>query len=240
VFYALIRKDLRMLRPAIVAAVLLFAFLEIVVAIAATYAEYRQLRAIHVPYDALYVWRSIALRAYLALGLSCGLAAIFAGAGRPIERRERWADLAAMLPVSRLRQTLARLAVAGGLTLAICGCHVLLVWAANARVPSPADPWRPGARWRLVDDRAVWDVLPFAFAMFGLAWLGAAFMRSAAINVVVSIMLVLAAHILVNEWLTSRGLLAEAYFRGFVRALLVVGAVSLVAGTVVSARRVEP
>ena len=235
-FLTLMRKDLRVLRAPIVTAVLIFFFIEVFVGVLSSVADARQLNRINVGYESMYVWRSIALRASYALGLCCAYAAVFAGVGMPIERRERSAEFAAMLPVSRARQTIARLTVVALLVALSIGVHASIIVVANRQLPSMPAKYVHG--WRLVENRDVLDALPIAIAMLGLAWLGASVLRSPAITVAIAIGLVLGSYVLVGE--LAEGNSRDEWYRAFRAALWLVGGVALVGGTVIASRRVEP
>jgi hypothetical protein len=183
VFLTLMRKDLRLLRAPIVAAILISLFVEFVIGGISAYGLYRQIEASNGAISAANYAFGVAERTWLVLCIGCAFAAIFAGVGAPVERRERWADLAAMVPVPRWRRTLARLVVAATLSLAYIGVHAIIYLACLWLVPAR---WMPSRYYYALD-----PIAAVAVGMFGVAWLGASFARSPAINVGVAIAIVM-------------------------------------------------
>lgn len=228
----LIAAELRLLRPPIWAAVLVAVLLDALLPFIALYGRSVREDTPIGQIPAAIVAREVQQGALFALALSCGIAAVFGCAAATTARRERYAELAAMLPISRTTQTLVRLTVALTATIAMIGVH-LAVLAICDRYQS--NLWRsPGG--------PAWTYPAYAAAMFGIAWLLSAHLRSTPIAASIGIGLPILAYLSAN---VVFDLVGEGRWQSYeltttlARALTVAAMATLVFGTIQASRRVE-
>ena len=188
-------------------------------------------------------------RAYVDLmgaASGCGLlltflmAAVYGGAAFAAERREGSADFLAMLPVSRGRVALSKLAVSLACLALMTAVHLAALAACVTWMRSRgyADAREDFARACLA---TLLGVMPF-----GVAWLLSSFTRSTAIAACTAIAVALTSLILVSTWLRDwyhayRG--GDAQWHIFLAAdvfAVTVGLLCVAAGTVIYVRRVAP
>lgn len=244
----LARKDVRIYRPAIVAAVLLAMFLEVVLPALGAYIEYRYLYArgaVWIAPGALarIVWQAVGNGATAALMLTTGLAAVFGGTAITIERRERWGEFAAMLPISRRRRTLVSLATGAALFATCWLFHLALLVVAVSHTAGASD----------LESRPIATVACFGLGTFGLAWLLSSFLRSATIVASVTVGVVLGGLFVVwaldgllpatdplDPTRATSGWNPGRFVPTYAAMLVVLGLIGCVLGTFLSSRRVEP
>ena len=168
---ALIKKDWGLNRVPIYGGLLLIASPYIVAGAFAPTA--------HEPWRRQQICDSFMLAAVMADILTLLLAAVFGGAALAQERRERWADFLAMMPISRARIVASKLIVA---TLVLGA-----MWGINFAVFAIA------YKHRYVSPGVQDNVYNFAVSsvgllmLFGVAWLFSSFLSSPAVAAIVSI-----------------------------------------------------
>ena len=127
-FAELMLKDLRLHRTLIILAIACALVFEGLLPGFTSYFERRQMIQAGVKYD----WRQAAFAVYqlamFSAAGSCLFAAIVGAATRTAERRERWSEFAAMLPISRLQRALASLLIAAALAGAVWSFHATILW----------------------------------------------------------------------------------------------------------------
>ena len=254
--YALIWKELRMFRATIVSAVAVTAFIYVVVTPVLLILTNRN----DLHYSSFVSVLNISM---LATGASTLFAAVCGGVNAPTERRERWADFVAMLPVSRRRVVSIRLGVGAALVTVVWLVNISVItvnelrWHAYLR--TLISPWRhdrPEGVWMSEQDaiaRALdWHngmTLSFAtttglalIALFGIAWLFGSYVRSPAVAVAAGIIPFLIGYSVVVQWIRNVMMTSSRteIITTYTAIAAAVGLIAMVVGTVIALRRVEP
>ena len=176
------------------------------------------------------------------------MAAICGGTTLPTERRERWADFAAMLPSTRALSAAARFVA--GITVfgVIWGVHLLLLVIAERKIAVMSGPWTV-PHWQIDQMLAfrherAGSVVRFAaeasVAFFGIAWLIGSFARSVAAPAAGAVGLVLIGLVIVVQTASNQRLYEGPSVSIYMAAVAVVGIVAFIGGTAYLLRRVEP
>jgi ABC-type transport system involved in multi-copper enzyme maturation permease subunit len=169
---------------------------------------------------------------WMALVLTIAIAGVFGGAAFAYERRERWADFLAILPVTRARSLLSKLAVSLLFLLTISAINLLVFyWLLG---PNPGNEFL-GALMLIAWAGSV--------AMcFGVAWLISAFQSSPALAACVSIGATLACAIVVSQNSFQSSLMFEDEKTFVIQAGVagLIGCLSFLFGSIYYLRRIKP
>lgn len=266
-FLALMRKDLRLYRPAIVTALLLMLVFDGVMPAVKSWQQLDQFRRDEqqvvrmgglamswqgrlVPFRVLDEFAS---SADVMLAIVTAFAAIFGGVAIAIERRERWANLPAMLPVSRGRRLAATFAAGGiaqvclfALQACVLVCLALAMGVARGREYFPLTFYTDGLRQEIP------ALAIYGAAMFTATWMIVSVVRSGPVAAVISITLMASAHYLVAHSISSApwvpiipsrwywSYTATAGYWAWLAGLLAATVLAFAIGTTSSLRRAEP
>jgi len=233
---ALLAKDWRLCRTMMIGLIALGAACYLIIGSLALYSS-----AI-IDFDS--VLGSVCIAALIACVVSSSVASAFGGAAIAGERIDRTADFLAVLPVTRLQIALSKLTVST-IMLGLCTAFHLSVAALSFLVAIHLDFLRqnsPDETHRAVIEismeTACW--LGCTASFFGVAWLLSSFMRSATISAGASLGLTIFVFISLaiprSDFLARQVEMAPKL--GLVPLLL--GLVSLIAGTLYYLRRVAP
>jgi ABC-type transport system involved in multi-copper enzyme maturation permease subunit len=224
----LLKKDWRLNRGTLIAsfAVLIMLFGMHVIALVASESQY--------PVTPKHAADALINAGVVGLFLMAIMAAVYGGIAFALERRERWADLLAVLPVSRAQIVLSKLIV-------VAAC-MLLAWAIVGSILLVAAQFTLAPNRHLLPVNLVEPVSIAAgmtVMMFGVAWLLSSVLTSPAISAGVSIGATVS---LVFGIATICDYVGRTYQVTviIICSTLAVGVLSLVAGTIYYLRRVEP
>jgi hypothetical protein len=239
VIWTLIRKEVRLYRPVMVAALGLALLCEGGVTIAGVYfATHPSGSQAPEPLSLSLVGSVLLGGAGLAVIFNCFFAGVLGGVSLPIERRERWADLPAMLPISRSQIVISKLVAGGGLYVMLCAAHLALLMLGVYFVTVDARAY--------VQDRdGMFHVVGTAYllstAAFGVAWLASTFLRSPTYAAVLSLGTVGGAFLLerLNLIMTPHTPARDDLVQHAALAAIA-GVLAAVGGTVYYLRRVAP
>jgi ABC-type transport system involved in multi-copper enzyme maturation permease subunit len=236
---ALLRKDWRLNRAVVVAAIVL-SLMPYALTLANTRFNPPKYRVVELR-DYLDTTQ---FAAFACLVLSVVLAAAFGGLALAAERRERTAEFLAMMPVSRGAVVLSKLVVAAVCLATLLAVHVAVValtyWVADlgdVRLRGPTT-WQAGGM-----------AAAFAVALFGMAWALSVFLKSPAIAASIAIALGVGllfggmawAETLAEDWLGQYARPTEDFLFALVSGVAAaIGLVSLVVSSSYDLRRVEP
>jgi hypothetical protein len=175
VFYALIRKELRLHRLAIIVAVVVAAAGEVLLPLVSYLADLQQDPSM----PPAKQWRNVIMAGHTGTGMALTatllFAAVFGGGSTAIERRERWIDLAAMLPVGRLQRWSAAALTGAFLTLTM-----FIVHASVTRWFFKSDDM-----YGFMPVREMTTIGSLSIGAFGLSKLASVWMRSPALIVTI-------------------------------------------------------
>ena len=233
-FYALIRKELRLHRMAILIAIAVALVAEGLLPVLNYLIQRHQNPYLPWERHQREFGRSIYQGSGVALMTACLFAAVFGGGSTATERRERWADFAAMLPVPRRRRWFIAATVGATLAAVAFAFHAtILFWVApllNGRID--------GSVWNVAFSTAAMSV-----AAFGLARLAAVWMRSPSLLVVAvcgTLVAGLMLAIFVNDAQDFRAFPVIDYVGRYLWGVVAVGVLALIASFSLATRRVEP
>ena len=264
--WALFRKDLRLLRVPFITGLVILAgayLVGMVIAIGVWGEATRDARrAVNDIAEGRVVAYAVVPAALVALGLTAFLSASFGGGAFAIERRDRSAEFLAMLPVPRWRIVASKLLAVLSCLLIPCAAHLAVVFLA----PLAVDPSQRAIAGEHMPWVALRNTAAMTLMLFGVAWLMSALLDSAALAATLSVGVTTATAAFVGG--LARRAAREAHPTGYfpeasevVWALInpglyrhnlvqiygavqavtaVVGALALVAGTVIYLRRVSP
>lgn len=163
----------------------------------------------------------------MSLIMMGALAAILGGAAFAYERRERWADFLAMMPVRRIQTILSKTFLSAAVILPIWGINIYIA----RRLGQPEDA------------RVILYAIGGLLMVFGIAWFLSSFLSSPAIAACISIAVILMYFLsaaFVNKGESMGATRPEAYYFMIDCVICaVVGGVAYVAGMVVYCWRVE-
>lgn len=222
--FALLKKDWRLYRVAVIGGIVIvfmpYVFLGVVLFI--NNVEYGMPPNL---YDAIYHIANVALT---MTGLT---AAIFGGMAFAQERRERWAEYLAMLPVRRHQIVISKIV----LSLAFVG----LLWLINATIvlATAVD----FSRAETIDLLLILLSATAAMMAFSVAWLASTFLSSPAISVGIAAVATIAC----LGWPTFFPVQIQKMGDAQLASMLIactlgMGGICLIAGTIHFMRRVEP
>jgi ABC-type transport system involved in multi-copper enzyme maturation permease subunit len=217
---ALLQKDLRLYRAAIITAAIGIVgpyVLIIIVLIWGALAGGSPDGRIFEGFSTLGIWTAIVI------------AGIFGGSAFSIERRDRTADFLAMLPISRTRVMLSKCAIAAGPILVLWLVHFAVYFLACT-----SEFHGPGGIFEVFSLSTSAIII-----VFGVAWFAGLFVRSPAISASVGLVLLIAPSFLIAlHWdraATKISPVAVIFLWN-----MVVGIVSFVAGAIIFLVRVAP
>lgn len=174
-FFTLMRKELRLHRMAIIIAIAVAVVGDLLLPATSYAAEAYRNEAIGTAKRWLILCQSVYSGSGMALAATCLFAAAVGGGSAATERRERWGDLAAMLPTSRVGRSLATLTVAVALTLGLFTFHGAIVIGLD----------HSGAVYSYGCERHVLTMAALTVGALGLSRLASIWMRSPALLVTV-------------------------------------------------------
>jgi ABC-type transport system involved in multi-copper enzyme maturation permease subunit len=222
---ALLRKDWRLYRPAVIGSLVVLAGVYLIGILpllqedpkAGPYARPRQVVNV----------------VLLATGVTAIFAAVFGASAFAVERRDRTAEFFAMLPVSRARILASKAAVAAAFLLALWAAHLTVALLAFHSLGE-------GARHTTEFAYAFAGIATAALMMFSLAWFFSAFLTGAAIPFALGFGGTIASAEVIRQLIENIGLHGYAFVRTWIVWSCVVAVASFVAGAVHYARRVAP
>jgi ABC-type transport system involved in multi-copper enzyme maturation permease subunit len=174
------------------------------------------------PFDTLYHV------ANAALVMTALTAAIFGGVAFAQERRDRWAEFLAMLPVRRYEIVLSKIILSGG----ILGAP----WSISAQIVLAT---APGAE--TIDVLLLALTASASMMAFGVAWLASSFLSSPAISVGIAAVATIACLVWPSFFPAQIEKMSDVQLASvLIECTLGMGAVCLIAGTIHFMRRVEP
>jgi hypothetical protein len=250
----LMRKDLRLLRPVLVTA-LAVAVAFCVVLPLVSFVGWQQAgrpsgRAGYGGWNG-YAGRDARVLAGMvrdgADWMTVGCLALYAtvgGAAFAHERRERWADGLAVLPVARRRIVAAK----GAASLLVCvgGTAGVLLLRAAADGVVRYGVSAPFVDWPAAAETMGLYFLPPAVALFGVAWLRSSLTSSATVSAVVALGAAGGGWFWTIGWVRTRDMVHAGEWRytmafcGTVAATYALGLAAAAAGTLVQVRRTSP
>ena len=117
---ALLRKDWRLYRPAVIGCLVVVAGVYLVGVLPLLRDDPKA-----GPYDAP---RQIVNVALLATGVTAAFAAVFGASAFAVERRDRTAEFLVMLPISRTRILASKAALSAVFLLTLCAIHLTVAF----------------------------------------------------------------------------------------------------------------
>jgi ABC-type transport system involved in multi-copper enzyme maturation permease subunit len=173
------------------------------------------------------------------------LAAIYGGGAFAIERRERWADFLAMMPVSKGQIVFSKCCIAFG-TVGLAWLTHVTVYAITSYYTDYASI--TDVHLRNYGDRFLIETAYTAFLLtaapivmvFGLAWLVSALIKSPSISAGVAIMVFLALTFYLQNFLSPALGWRRTADALFIVLALSGGFIAFVAGTICYLKRVSP
>jgi ABC-type transport system involved in multi-copper enzyme maturation permease subunit len=228
---ALLKKDFRFYRPAIIGGTVLMAAPYLLLLISALFFDLSR--------EAAPVANAFCGGAMSSLFLAIVMAAVFGGISLSQERREGWADFIAMLPISRSRLMASKFIISGTWLISAWALNVIILSVAqNAARSSPN--W-PQPVFFARNDPVFLVFTTALLTAFGLGWLLSTFLRSPTFSATIALTLVLSLMFWPEIWPSlGRRTLGDELYTILIATNLIVGALSLTAGCLYYRRRVEP
>lgn len=254
----LIRKDVRLLRPVLWSALvlgLLFYVIGPTLVFASWRSEYIQKQkdlAVALHQTQVYLstqtmvkeaGRTLLGASFLMWVVNLLLITTVAGMAFAVERRERWAEFAGMLPVSRARTVMAKAIASAGVCVAILGVNALV--ALGAITLADRWDWYVGMNpfdWQATA-LAIWFYVAAATGMAGVAWLLSSLLRSPVIATAAGLAMAVSVWCFLTLMVDQRNLRGADQIilqRVAMAVIFWAGLVCFTAGTVVQLRRQSP